>query len=289
MNQSAWRDAGGDDNDPRADPAPTVQASDAHLDLPTVLKVLQVVSGETGLERVITTVLRQGLEYAGAERGLLILQTGDAFQIEADAVNSNDGARVTRRQSAVTAEELPESILQYVLRTRQPVLLNDASPASPFFEDEYLRRHDTRSALCMPLLKETKLVGLIYLESERDSGVFTPARTAVLELLACAAAISLENALLNHDLQQREAKVRRLVDSNIIGILTWHADGRVLGIGVQSISMLFDAFYTTKSEGMGIGLSVSRSIIERHHGRLWAQPNDGPGSTFAFSIPCNPQ
>ena len=61
-----------------------------------------------------------------------------------------------------------------------------------------------------------------------------------------------------------------------------------VGLDAQSINMLFDAFYTTKSDGMGIGLSVSRSIIERHHGRLWAAANDGPGATFSFSIPCDP-
>jgi signal transduction histidine kinase len=62
---------------------------------------------------------------------------------------------------------------------------------------------------------------------------------------------------------------------------------RDTGVGVdpETINKLLDAFYTTKSEGMGIGLSVSRSIIERHHGRLWAEPNDGPGATFSFSIP----
>jgi PAS domain S-box-containing protein len=59
-----------------------------------------------------------------------------------------------------------------------------------------------------------------------------------------------------------------------------------VGFPTQDTERFFDAFYTTKSEGMGIGLSVSRSIIERHHGRLWAEPNDGPGATFAFSIPC---
>jgi hypothetical protein len=58
------------------------------------------------------------------------------------------------------------------------------------------------------------------------------------------------------------------------------------GITPQDMERLFDAFYTTKSEGMGMGLSVSRSIIERHRGRLWATPNDGPGATFSFSIPC---
>ena len=58
-----------------------------------------------------------------------------------------------------------------------------------------------------------------------------------------------------------------------------------VGFDPQGMEKAFDAFYTTKSGGMGIGLSVSRSIIERHHGRLWAEPNDGPGATFSFSIP----
>ena len=62
-----------------------------------------------------------------------------------------------------------------------------------------------------------------------------------------------------------------------------------VGLDHQTINKLFDAFYTTKSGGMGIGLSVSRSIVERHHGRMWAAPNDGPGATFSFSIPCAPQ
>ena len=60
-----------------------------------------------------------------------------------------------------------------------------------------------------------------------------------------------------------------------------------VGIDAQSVNKLFDAFYTTKTDGMGIGLSISRSIVERHHGRLWAEPNDGPGATFLLSIPCN--
>jgi signal transduction histidine kinase len=62
-----------------------------------------------------------------------------------------------------------------------------------------------------------------------------------------------------------------------------------IGFEPQAADRLFEAFYTTKNEGMGIGLSVSRSIIERHHGRLWATPNNGPGVTFSFSIPCRPE
>ena len=59
-----------------------------------------------------------------------------------------------------------------------------------------------------------------------------------------------------------------------------------IGFEPQSLDRLFQTFYTTKDDGMGIGLSVSRSIIENHHGRLWVTPNDGPGVTFSFSIPC---
>src|SRR5262249_41814740 len=62
-----------------------------------------------------------------------------------------------------------------------------------------------------------------------------------------------------------------------------------VGLDRQSMDKLFDAFYTTKSDGMGIGLSISRSIVERHHGHLWAERNDGPGATFSFSLPCSPQ
>jgi signal transduction histidine kinase len=66
---------------------------------------------------------------------------------------------------------------------------------------------------------------------------------------------------------------------------------RDAGVGVdpQNVDKLFDAFYTTKTDGMGIGLSISRSIIERHHGHLWAEGNDGPGATFSFSIPSGPK
>jgi signal transduction histidine kinase len=59
-----------------------------------------------------------------------------------------------------------------------------------------------------------------------------------------------------------------------------------VGLGSNTIEKLFDAFYTTKPHGMGVGLSLSRSIIEGHRGRLWATANDGPGATFTFCIPC---
>ena len=81
----------------------------------------------------------------------------------------------------------------------------------------------------------------------------------------------------------RQLVVRTERDSDL-GVRVSVRDAGV-GLDRQSLDKLFDAFYTTKPGGMGIGLSVSRSIIESHHGRLWAEPNDGPGATFAFTLP----
>jgi len=85
-----------------------------------------------------------------------------------------------------------------------------------------------------------------------------------------------------HD-RPRQLLIRTARDTNDSVRVTVRDAG--VGLDLGSKNKLFDAFYTTKAEGMGIGLSVSRSIIERHHGRMWAEPNDGPGATFAFSIP----
>ena len=106
-----------------------------------------------------------------------------------------------------------------MIRTRESVILDDASAQNPFSADEYIRQKHARSVLCLPLVKQAKLIGVLYLENNLASHVFTPARIAVLELLASQAAISLENARLYGDLGEREARIRRLVDSNIIGIM----------------------------------------------------------------------
>jgi PAS domain S-box-containing protein len=92
--------------------------------------------------------------------------------------------------------------------------------------------------LCLPLVKQAKLIGALYLENKLASRVFTPARISVLELLASQAAISLENARLYSDLGEREARIRRLVDSNIIGIMMWNLDGRILDANEAFLHMV---------------------------------------------------
>jgi PAS domain S-box-containing protein len=209
-------------------PIDTILTPVEHLDLATVIKVSQALSGEIVLEKLIDTLMRTAIENAGAERGLLILAHGDAYRIEAEATTKDDTVRVGLRQENVTAADLPESILNYVSRTKESVLLNDASGENPFSSDEYIQRHHARSVLCSPLLKQARLIGMLYLENNLAPDVFTPARMAILKLLASEAAMSLENTRLYSDLQERESRVRRLVDSNIIGIFIWKDDGEII-------------------------------------------------------------
>src|SRR4029450_1419406 len=149
-----------------------------------------------------------------------------------------DGVSVDLRQASIRPEDLPQSVFHYVLRTGERVVLADSPAESELADDAYVRRHQPRSVLCIPLLKQTRLVGIIYLENNLTSGVFTPARMAVLEVLASDAAISLENARLYRDLQEREARLRRLIDANIIGVFTWHADGRVFDVNDEFLRII---------------------------------------------------
>ena len=209
-------------------PTGTIGAPVEQLDLATVMKVSQAVSGEIVLEKLLDTLMRTAIAQAGAERGLLILPRGAEQRIEAEATTSGDTPSVRLRDEAVAAAVVPEAILHYVVRTREGVLLDDASAETPFAADPYIRQHGARSILCLPLINQAKLSGVLYLENNLAPRVFTPARTAVLKLFASQAAVALENTRLYRDLAQREAKIRRLVDANIIGIFIWKFEGRTL-------------------------------------------------------------
>jgi PAS domain S-box-containing protein len=213
---------------PLRDPTSTILTSVDQMDLATVIKLSQVLSGESIMERLIDTLMRTAIENAGAGRGLLILARGDDYQIVAEATTGGDAVAVGPRLTGVTAADLPLSVLNYVVRTKERVLLDDVLRENPFSSDEYIYRHQARSILCLPLVKQTTLVGALYLENNLTAHAFTPARMAVLTLLASEAAISLENIRLYDDLRDREAKIRRLVDSNIVGVFTWKLEGQIL-------------------------------------------------------------
>jgi PAS domain S-box-containing protein len=224
---------------PEGQPATaTIGSAVQELDMASVIKAAQAVSGEIVLGELIKTLLRIAVEHAGADRGLLILSPGDEPRIAAEAATGRGQVEVTLRDTTASPAELPESVLHYLIRTRESVILDDALAQNPFSADEYIRQKHARSVLCLPLVKQSKLIGVLYLENNLASHVFTPARISVLELLASQAAISLENARLYSDLQEREARIRRLVDSNIIGVVIWDVQGRIIDANQAFLDMV---------------------------------------------------
>ena len=233
----------------------TVGPPVGQLDAATVVKASQAISGEMILPELIEKLVRIAVEHAGAERGLLILLQGAEPRIEAEAMTGHGGIQVTVRQAAVAPSDLPRSALHYVIRTRERVLLDDASTDEVYSKDEYVRLRRSKSILCLPIVKQAKLVGALYFENSLTPCAFTPDRVTVLDLLASQAAISLENATLYNDLQRSQAfltQAQRISQTGSFGwnvtsgevywseelwnILEWdRAAGAVLDAGFQRV------------------------------------------------------
>jgi PAS domain S-box-containing protein len=192
------------DESPVPGPTSTIGAPAEQLDLDTVIKVSQAVSGEIVLEKLLDTLMRLAIEQAGAERGLLIVPRGTDLHLEAEATTSGGSVVVRVGEAPLAAAATPESILRYVVRTRESVVVDDASADPMFSADAYVRDRHARSLLCLPLLKRARLTGVLYLENNLAPRVFTPARIAVLKLLASQAAMSLEETRLYQALQRSQ-------------------------------------------------------------------------------------
>jgi len=191
-------------------PASTIGVSFGQVDVETVVRASQALSSEMVFPRLIERLLRITVEHAGAERGLLILIRDGEPRIEAEATTGPGRIDVAVREGQATPSNLPQSALHYVIRTRESVLLDDASSDNIYSQDEYVRQNRCRSVLCLPIVRQGKLVGVLYLENNLAPSVFTSSRVAVLQLLASQAAISLENASLYSDLKLQAGLLQNL-------------------------------------------------------------------------------
>lgn len=186
--------------------------SSQELDLATVLKTSQAVSGEIVLDRLIEKLMVIAIENAGADRGLLIFSDGDELRIQAEAVVAQSGIQVGLQNTRVSPAALCESILRYVVRTHESVILDDVPASGRFSDDAYVSTNRVRSILCLPLVRQSRLAGALYLENRLTSHVFTPDRIAVLRALASQAAISLQNARLYSDLKVAQVNLQASLD-----------------------------------------------------------------------------
>lgn len=206
----------------------TSNTSYVAFDLVSVMKAAQAISSEIELEQLLRSLMQILIENAGAQIGFLILENAGEWIIDA-ACELKDGANVCATrvlQSIPITNRLPESIIQYVIRTHESVILNDAAREGHFIHDPYIQQNQTQSLLCLPLLNQSKLIGVLYLENQLATGAFTPEQTQVLNLLSTQAAIAIENAKLYSKLRVSESRMAQFLEAIPVGISVVDAAGR---------------------------------------------------------------
>ncbi|HWN71994.1 MAG TPA: AAA family ATPase, partial [Haliangium sp.] len=174
------------------------------IDLETVLRASQAIAEEVALERVLERVLRGALESSGASKGVLALVDDGQTYVEAEIDVASGFTRHASVPVDSCAELLPLSVLRYVARTGQPLIVADAAREARFARDPYLVATGCRAVLCMPLAmyRQPRSAGALYLENRLVSGAFTEGRMELLRLLAGQAAIAIENARLYEELDE---------------------------------------------------------------------------------------
>jgi PAS domain S-box-containing protein len=193
--------------------------------------------------QIVGTFLRAALEETGARRGLLVLPRSDHPRVAAEALWRSKKVVVRFRDEIAAESPLSAPVLPYILHPREDEVIVDAAAQSTSAGASYRRHHQVGSILCLSLFNQGKLnrakyVGTLLLESDSPSGVFAPRRIRTLKLVAALAASALENSRLYGDLREREAKIRRLVDANIIGIYTIDLRGPILESNDAYLRML---------------------------------------------------
>lgn len=172
------------------------------LDESSLVKASQAISSEIVLPRLLARLMRIVIENAGAQRGCFLLVDQEELSIEAEAEVGQEDVKV-HSAPIESSSRLPLSIINYVRRSREVVILNDAAAAHDFSRDGYIVSERPKSALCSPIVRQGALLGMIYLENNLATGVFTPERLSLLDVLSSQAAIALENARLYREMEQR--------------------------------------------------------------------------------------
>lgn len=185
------------------------------IDVTSVLKASQVISGEVTLDRLLNSMMTIVMENAGATKGFTILDDQGALTVEAQGEMNQDSDQVYHAVPVEAHPGLSAAIVSYAARTREVVLLNDASRKGPFTRDPYVKKHQPKSILAYPIVNQNRLIGVLYLENAITTGAFTSQGVEVLGMLASQIAISITNARLYESLEEKVRKRTRELNESL--------------------------------------------------------------------------
>ena len=223
-------------------------SSDAHalsqtldnqaFDINSVIHASQAISDEIVLERLLERLMQLALQNAGAQRAILILRRKQGLFLEAE-ICLNQPPRLLNTQALAQSQNLlPLSIINYVARTKEDVVLGNAIEHTMFQQDSYIRQHRPRSLLAIPILYHGELTAILYLEHSESRDIFNRDRLKTLQILASQAAISIENAKLYQSLEQSEREYRSLFENSSEGIFRIDRRGRFISANPALVKLL---------------------------------------------------
>jgi len=252
------------------------QPTSKQLDLESVMKASHILSGEIILSNLLAKMMHILIENAGATRGIILLEKEGQWLIEAEGILETNKVAISLGLSIENSALVPSMLINYISRTRETVVLSDATLEGGFTQDTYVLNQKPKSILCLPLLNQGILNGILYLENRLTTGAFTTDRLQVINLLAFQAGISLENARLFKEKQNysdqlaeevaerkqteialKEASIinRKIISNSPIGISIYDESGHCIEtnnsmgkiIGATKKQILQENFFNIKS------------------------------------------
>ncbi|MBL0387799.1 AAA family ATPase [Tumebacillus sp. ITR2] len=232
----------------------TGEHSTHQIDLQTVLKASRAISGEIVLSNLLENMMQILAENAGAQKACLLIERDGELLLEAMKEPGREDVTVLQARPFHECPDLAATVIQYVRRMQEPVVLHDATREEMFAKDPYIEQHRPASIFCMPILNQGKRVGLLYLENNLTTHAFTEGRLALMELLSSQIAVSLQNAELYHHQVQLNLAYGKFVPHQFLRFLEKTSILDVqLGDHVQTnMSIMFADIrsFTTMSEKM---------------------------------------
>lgn len=205
----------------------TGSRANSSLDIATIMKASEAISGEIVLDKLLSKLMKILIENVGAQSGYLILENQGKLVIEAEC--ALDGEEVTVLQSIPieNCQNLAKAIVGYVARTKKKVVLNDAACEGQFTNDPYIKNTQPKSILCAALMNQGQLSAIVYLENCLTTQAFTPERLEVLQLLSGQAAIAITNAKLYAEVKERENRLTQFINAMPIGVTVHDTTGQI--------------------------------------------------------------
>jgi predicted ATPase/serine phosphatase RsbU (regulator of sigma subunit) len=183
------------------------------LDLVTAVRATQALAGELELGKLLERLMRTMVENAGAQKGILVLNHGGQLEVEALITVDPNDIRLGIREPVERSTELPASVVQYVARSKETLVFADAAAEPRFARDPYIAKHHPKSLLCLAMLHQGRLVGVLYLENNAATNTFSIDRVELLQFVAAQAAVAVENANLYGELRSATEQLRRSNDT----------------------------------------------------------------------------